>query len=460
MEIKEFEIRSEFAGIDFGSKRLEERFKKVMENLSKEPDKSIWLASGNRSEAKAAYRMLSNEKLNDEEILRQTGESTRNRIAEQGCEVILAVQDTMSVNYDGHKKTEGMGYIGDKTLGVDVHSCLAVTPLGLTLGLLSQSCQTREIRSDTSVNHDQKKGRPIEDKESYRWLETMEESAKNIPTKVKVIHICDREGDMYELFEKAVKEDRLFVIRIVQNRTTVSGEKTIDEIKASVPVGSIEVQIPRNSHKNQPKREATLSIRAKTFEVRRPARRNKDKHLLSSVIMNVIYISEESPIDGIEPIEWLLATNESVTNAEDAIKIAEYYIQRWKIERFHYVMKSGCCQVEKIQQRSVGKIITLLLMYSIISIKLLNMTYLARISPELPCNIIFGEDEWKILYCTVNKTQIPPDEPYSIGEAVIYVARLAGWGGAKSDGAPGLKVLWIGLSKLNFLTESFRFLPI
>ena len=87
------------------------------------------------------------------------------------------------------------------------------------------------------------------------------------------------------------------------------------------------------------------------------------------------------------------------------------------------------------------------------------MTYLARISPELPCNIIFGEDEWKILYCTANKTQIPPNELYTIAEAVIYVAKLAGWSGAKSDGAPGLKVIWLELSKLNFLLDSYLFFP-
>jgi hypothetical protein len=220
----------------------------------------------------------------------------------------------------------------------------------------------------------------------------------------------------------------------------------------------MEVKIPRNSHKNQPAREAVLTIRAKTFEVRRPARRNKDKHLVGSVIMNVIYISEEQASEGIEPLEWVLATNESVTDAKSAMAIAEYYIQRWKIERFHYTMKSGC-QIEKIQQRSIDKIITLILMYSVISVMILNMTYLARIAPELPCSVIFGEDEWKILYCVVNKTQTPPNEPYTIAEAVIYVARLAGWGGAKSDGAPALKVIWLGLSKLNFLLDSYLFLP-
>jgi len=458
MEIKNFEIRREFAGIDFGSKRLEERFVKTMENLSKEPDKSIWLASGNRSEAKATYRMLSNEKLKDEEILRQTVESTNGRITESGCKVILAVQDTMLVPYDGHEKTEGIGWISDKTLGVNVHSCIAVTPEGLVFGLLYQSSWTRGIRSDTSSGKDKKRERPIEEKESYRWLETMGASAKNIPEGIKVIHICDREGDMYELYELAEKSGQSFVIRIVQNRATISGEMIIEGTKRSDSLGSMEVKIPRNSHKNQREREATLSIRAKTFEVKKPYSRRNDKHLSDSVKMNVVYISEEQPPDGVEPIEWLLATNENVTTPEDAMKIAEYYVQRWKIERFHYVMKSGC-QIEKIQQRSVDKIITVLLMYSIISIKILNMTYLARISPELPCSIIFGEDEWKILYCTANKTQIPPSEPYTIAEAVIYVAKLTGWGGAKSDGAPGLKIIWLGLSKLSFLLDSYLFFP-
>ena len=76
METARIDMRSEIAGVDFGSKRLDERFKKTMESLSKEPGKSIWLSSGNRSEAKAGYRMLSNEKMSDVEIMRQTGERT------------------------------------------------------------------------------------------------------------------------------------------------------------------------------------------------------------------------------------------------------------------------------------------------------------------------------------------------------------------------------------------------
>ena len=79
---------------------------------------------------------------------------------------------------------------------------------------------------------------------------------------------------------------------------------------------------------------------------------------------------------------------------------------------------------------------------------ILNLTYLARLCPDADCDLIFEEDEWQVLYRAANKTRTPPSEPYSLGEAVEYVARLGGFKGAKSDGFPGLKVIWLGLNKL------------
>ena len=350
-----------------------------------------------------------------------------------------------------------MGYNCDKTRGINVHSCLAVTPEGLVLGVLDQSSYTRELRKDESASHDKKKGRPIEEKESYRWLETMENSGENIPPEIKVIHVCDREGDMYELFERAASTGKLFLIRIVQNRPTVDSGRTIDTIKKLAPAGSIEVLIPRDSRKNIAERKAVLDISYQSFSVKKPVARNADKHLMDCVGMNIIYVKERRTDESIEPIEWVLATNEAIYSFEEAFEKIGYYMQRWKIERFHYVLKSGC-NIEKIQQRSVQKTVKLILMYSIIAIKILNMTYLARISPDESCATVFEESEWKVLYCTANKTKVP-DEPYAISEAVKYVAKLGGFHGCKSDGSPGLKVIWIGLNKLYTLLSYRDFLP-
>jgi hypothetical protein len=145
-----------------------------------------------------------------------------------------------------------------------------------------------------------------------------------------------------------------------------------------------------------------------------------------------------------------MATSEPVTSPEEAYKYVEYYMQRWKIERFHYVLKSGCA-IEKLQERSIDKTMALILMYSIIAVMILNMTYAARLAPELPCSLLLGEDEWKLLYCEANKTRKEPKKPYKIKEAVDYLGWLGGPKRAPSDGPPGVKTVWIGLMKLYIL---------
>jgi hypothetical protein len=65
--------------------------------------------------------MPGNESFAREEIARAHREATIRRMAEYGG-TILAVQDTTGVNGNTHKKTGGIGYIGDKPPGVNVHN--------------------------------------------------------------------------------------------------------------------------------------------------------------------------------------------------------------------------------------------------------------------------------------------------------------------------------------------------
>ncbi|MDR3192514.1 MAG: IS4 family transposase [Treponema sp.] len=445
----EFNMGAEFAGLDFHSVRLEDRFIRAMETLMKQPDTSIWGASGNRAEAKAIYRMLGNENFDREEIIRAHREGTVRRMSDYGG-TVLAVQDTTGVNYNTHLKTEGIGYISDKTLGVNIHSCLAVTAEGLVLGLLDQSGYNRPEAKDESASHDSKKVRPIEEKESFRWLETLERSMADIPEGVRVITVCDREGDMYELFAKAEGLEEPFLIRIVQNRMTVENKRILDEIRKKRSQGRVGVSIPRDSRSGIPEREAVLQLRYDRFTVKRPHILNPVKTLPESIEVSVIYVKEEQPPKGKEPVEWFLMTGEEVNSVEEAYEYVGYYMQRWKIERFHYVLKSGCC-VEELQERSIDRTTSLILMYSIIAVMILNMTYMGRLTPELPCSVILGEEEWKLLYCVANKTKKGPKKPYTVKEAIEYLGRLGGPKRAPSDGPPGVKTIWIGLMKLHIL---------
>jgi hypothetical protein len=91
-------------------------------------------------------------------------------------------------------------------------------------------------------------------------------------------------------------------------------------------------------------------------------------------------------------------------------------MRRWKTGLFHYVLKSGRA-IEKLRDRSIDKATMLIQMYSIIAVMIPNLTYAVRFTPEMLCSLLFGEDEWKLLYCAANKTRKGPKKAYTIKEA-------------------------------------------
>jgi hypothetical protein len=214
------------------------------------------------------------------------------------------------------------------------------------------------------------------------------------------------------------------------------------------------VTLPANHKTKAKEREANFAIRYKTFSVKKPAVLAPNKELANSLNLTLISLTEENQPDDSSPIEWLIMTNLCIYAAEDAIFAAKCYKQRWKIERFHFVLKSGC-EIEKIQQRSIDGIELVILMYSIIAVHIMMLTYTARNFPDTPCSLLFGESDWKTLFRTANRTTDCPDSPFSMADALRFVAKLGGFVGSPSDGEPGLKVIWIGLNNL-FLLNSYK----
>jgi 5-methylcytosine-specific restriction endonuclease McrA len=93
---KNFDMAEEFAGLDFHSIRLEDRFVRTMNTQMKQPDKSIRAASNNRDEARVIYRMLGNEDCNREEIIRTHRETTIRRISGYGKDAEVDHKDPYS----------------------------------------------------------------------------------------------------------------------------------------------------------------------------------------------------------------------------------------------------------------------------------------------------------------------------------------------------------------------------
>ncbi|MDR2797953.1 MAG: hypothetical protein LBB80_06385 [Treponema sp.] len=100
-----------------------------------------------------------------------------------------------------------------------------------------------------------------------------------------------------------------------------------------------------------------------------------------------------------------------------------YYLPRWKLEGFHEVLTSGC-GIEQLRERSIDKRTTLILMYSIIALMILNMT------PEVPCSLLWGEGAWRLLYCCIaNTVKKEPQKPYTVKEATETLFPKITWEG-------------------------------
>jgi len=355
-----------------------------VEDLTNNSQKAILSASGGRSNAKGGYRLLANKKFRLDKI--QQGVAAKTVEAMEGESVVLLVQDTTDANYNTHKKTAGLGYSSENVLGVKVHTCLALSEIGVPFGVMAQSCFTRE-NPKSELTASEKSKRPIEEKESFRWLDTMRETTALIPKNITAITLCDRECDFYEFYNEAEYIEEEFVIRIVNNRVTESGEKVRAVLDKAGVSGTVEVNIPRDNRRNIKARTAEMEISFAQVTLPKPIIR-KEEHLADSVTMNVVRIVEKNPPANCEPIEWFLATNLPINSAEDAFKIVQYYVQRWKIERFHYVLKNGC-SIEKIQQRTYSGIVKMILIYSTIAAYILAMTLTAQNSTEAMCDSFF-----------------------------------------------------------------------
>ena len=330
--------------------------------------------------------------------------------------------------------------------------------MGEIFGLLAQKLWIRPPE-DFGQSDATRKKLPIEEKESYKWLETMEKIGAPFSEGTKVVHVCDREGDIFELFCMAEKENVQYLCRRCQNRVIEEDNesKKLNDIANAVPVaGNKTIHVPRDSHTKRTARNAELEIRYGECWITKPRILAGRKELPESVKAYFVSAIEKDPPEGNEGIQWQLITNVPTESYEDAVTRIAWYTQRWKIEIFHRTLKSGC-KVEELQYDTAEKLMRLIAIYSIISLQIMLFTYIARTRPDETCEICLTEDEWKILYRAAKKTRNIPEEPPTIYEAVVMIAKLGGFPGRKSDGFPGVKVIWRGLTSLYIVLDALPF---
>jgi Transposase DNA-binding/Transposase Tn5 dimerisation domain len=436
----------ELATADFGDARLAKRLVRIVADKLANPTASIPLASGNWAATKATYRFLASEQVAPASIRAAHLDATRIRI--QQHDTVLVLQDTPELVYTSHPHTTDLGFLDHaSSRGLKVHSALAATTQGVPLGLVQQSVWTR----DEATKGRKSRKRPQAERESQRWLTTLAEAQQAIKAPTRLIVVADREADIYPLFIAPRDERTDLVIRATYNRGLVGGNKLEDVAKAVVWHGSRTIAIPGNG--TRAARTATVQIGWTSVQVMPPQDYPRPASAPRPTLQLVV-VEEREPSAGVKPLRWLLWTTLPVTTWDEALYVVQIYEKRWLIERYHYVLKSGC-GIEQLQLEAAERLERALAVSCIVAWRLLWLTYQARETPDVPCTEILARHEWEALVCTVQGTPVPPSEPPSLREAVRMIAQLGGFLARKGDREPGVKTIWRGLIRLDDIAATW-----
>ena len=433
----------DFPELHLGNKKRNARFVSIINNVVSNPSGSIPQHSNGLYEAKATYNLLGNKQVKLSSIESAVQSHGSSQLAD--LKKVLVIHDFCFISYNGLKETKNLGYLNTKdSRGIISYNSIAVRTDGLPLSLLYQKTFNRAIE-DYGKSAD-RNAKEFEDKESYHWHKGITATNSSLKSDTHRIHISDRESDIYDLFFFGGEPNCDLLLRSIHDRKLDNNDYLWQHLEQTISMGEVRIPIPKN--RTAQLEEITVSIKFKKVTITRPS---NSKSKLESVQLTAILLQQVSPqLEWQkELVEWKLLTSLEVLNLVDALQCVKWYCFRWLIERFHFVLKSGT-KIEKLQLEEAKRLQKAIHIYSIAAMQLMKLTYLARITPEVSCELVLTREQWMVLYMLTfkNKNMQLPIEPPTMEEAVKWIGKMGGHLGRKSDGMPGLEVIWRGYRKL------------
>jgi hypothetical protein len=455
----------EFGGLDLGDSRREARAKVCAKALAVEPRRSFPRVFRSEASLEGFYRLLRNPAVKAEDILRSHVEATVGRIAEYGGEggTIVVAHDETEATFKGEKRT-GLGEVSNKAQGIFLQASLAVmpgeapTPLGL-LGLRDLIRETApSVSASEAVVRSRRKAQ--EEKETDWWGQAALEAQRLLGNRGhQLVHVMDREADIYLLMAKLMDANASFVIRAKHNRVLQSEEgdglklkEALEQVRGQlfrkVPLSKRRFVNRRGAQPARAEREAQLSIRAVTLSFPRPEGVKTDRSLLT---LSVVHVYEVNPPPGEPPVQWILLTNLPVSTLEEATRVVDFYRARWPVEEFFKGLKTGC-DLEKRQLESRKTLLTALALFAPIAWALLLLRTLARQDDIEPATLMFSPQQLDLLRALSERVKLSRSP--TLHEALLAIAGLGGH--LKRNGHPGWQVLAHGF--VDFIAAEKGFL--
>jgi hypothetical protein len=302
------------------------------------------------------------------------------------------------------------------------------------LGLATGRIWTRLERVKTPH-----KQRPLEEKESHRWLATPEAAKAVLARAAMVTEISDRESDIYEKWAHLPEPGFHILTRARIDRTTSHGKLSTAPLQ---PAGFASVEL--RAQPGRPARTAKLVARFGRVRLKRPAHLAAQGSALPDEIeLSLIEVAEiDAPADA-EPILWRLLTTHAVDDAAMAWRVVGWYRLRWIIEQFFRTLKQQGLQLEDSQVETAEKLIKLAAVAARAACTIMQLVQARDGRSAQAAEIAFSAQEIATLEDLLpeveGKTALQknPHPRRSMAWAAWIIAKLGGWDGYPKSKPPG-----------------------
>jgi hypothetical protein len=381
---------------------------------------------GTRAGEVRLSRFLRNAAVTPEEMLAEAARRTSERCLGRP---VLAIQDTTVL-----RSTGGGGDYLHAMLALDAED-------GAILGLIEGQFLERVGGRRAS-----RRGVPIEEKESFRWLEGADQAASVCAGAASVTVIADRESDIFEAFALRPEGTDLLV-RAAHDRSLADGEALFSAIDAHPVGGRAELDLPAKPGRKR--RVAQMAVRFMPVSLSCP-KNGQRVGLPPSVALHLVDIRESEPPPGEPAVHWRLLTTHAVTTAAEAWAVGELYRRRWAIEQMFRTLKTQGFDIEglRIEEAAPRNCLVMAALVAAVCIQQLVHAREGGPGPLRPLTDTFEPEDRALLEACCAKLegktqrQKNPHPKGSLAYATWVCARLGGWTGYY--GKPGPIVMLEG----------------
>jgi hypothetical protein len=434
----------------FGDIRLDRRGAAVSEQIVATGSLVLRRLGGGRHGEVAAGRFLGSPKVTVAAIIDAT--SARTQAAARGRRIV-AVQDTTEVNFSGRDRSRtGLGPAADgKSLGFFVHAVVAVDAEAEDLlGVVDAHIWTR-----ASAPRQWRQLRPVEDKETMRWIDGMTSAAARLEGAAQRIIVADRESDFYAMLAR-VPQGCDLVIRARHNRQLAPGGELFAAADSWPDLGVVEVKVaPRGP--GDKGRMARVAIRADRVRVQKPKGKVRT-HDPAALDIGLVEAREIETPAGATPVHWRLLTTLPVTTTAEAEEVVRLYRLRWRIEQVFRALKSDGLALEETQLEDAGRIFKLAALGLAAAARILQLVD-ARDGCKRPASDVIDPELIEPVAAVGHtlegntERQKNPHAKGTLGWLAWIVARLGGWNCYYKP--PGPKTMAIGWRQLAAMISGY-----